>query len=334
MRLRFHGSAPLLTALVAALLAMPAVGASLLHVSFDITCEVFADINTAFDAAWRSNHASGITVRQSHGGSTKQARSVIDGLGADVVSMNQATDLDQIARLGKGRVPADWRTLLPHRSTPVGSTIVFLVRKGNPKGIHDWSDLAKPGVEVVFPNPRTSGNGRYSLLAAYGAELRRTGGDTNAAEELVATLVRRAPVLDTGGRAATTTFVERGVGDVLLTFEAEVALVARDSRNPDFETVVPSVSIRADFPTAVVARRDATPEDREAAQAYVRFLFTPAAREIFVRHGFRPSAAEAVPSESKPTLLYPDADFGGWPAIQERFFAQGSLLDRIQERRR
>ncbi len=334
MRLRIQRSALQFTALLAAFLAVPVEAASLLHVSFDITREVFADINTAFETEWRSNHASGITVRQSHGGSTKQARAVIDGLGADVVTMNQATDLDQIARLGKGRIPADWRTLLPHRSTPFGSTIVFLVRKGNPKGIRDWSDLAKPGVEVVFPNPRTSGNGRYSLLAAYGAELRRTGGDTNAAEELVATLVRRAPVLDTGGRAATTTFVERRVGDVLLSFEAEVALVARDSRNQEFEVVVPPVSIRADFPAAVVSRRDATSEDREAAQAYARFLFSPTAREIFVRHGFRPPTEVSVPSESKPTLLDPDADFGGWPAIQERFFAQGSLLDRIQERRR
>lgn len=324
----------LAAAFVAVSAAVSASGASLLHVSFDITREVFADINRAFENEWKAGHPTGVSVRQSHGGSTKQARAVIDGLAADVVTMNQAPDLDQVARLGKGRVPADWRTLLPQRSTPFGSTIVFLVRKGNPKGLRDWNDLAKPGVEPVFPNPRTSGNGRYSLLAAYGSELRRTGGNTNAAEELVATLVRRAPVLDTGGRAATTTFVERGVGDVLLSFEAEVGLVARDSRNQDFEVVVPPVSIRADFPVAVVSRRDAAPEDREAAQAYARFLFSPVARGIFAQHGFRPASETPAPSDTKPTLLDPETDFGGWPAIQERFFAQGALLDRIQERRR
>ena len=318
-------------------LAGPASGAALLHVSFDITREVFTEINHAFERRWNASTGGTVSLRQSHGGSSKQARAVIDGLAADVVTMNQGSDLDQIARLGGDHVPADWRARFPRGSAPFSSTIVFLVRKGNPKGIHDWPDLVKPGVEVVFPNPKTSGNGRYSILAAYATELRRTGGDTNAAEALVAELLRRVPVLDTGGRGATATFVERGVGDVLLSFEAEVELAAKDSRQGNFAVVVPPSSIRADFPAAVLQRRGATDDDRKAAQAYVEFLFTPEAQDIFARHHFRTlSDAASSGAGSFPTLslIESEKDLGGWDAIQSRFFAPGALLDRIQAPRR
>lgn len=311
-------------------------GATLLNVSFDITRELFVDLNPVFEKQWAAKSGSAVTIRQSHGGSTKQARSVIDGLAADIVTMNQATDIDTIARVG-GQVPADWRNRLPNSGVPFYSTIVFLVRKGNPKQVRDWQDLAKPGVEVVIPNPKTSGNGRYSLLAAYGAALRRSSGDTNAAKDYLATLISRVPVWDTGGRGATTSFIERGVGDVLLSFEAEVLLAAKDSGAKAFEVVVPPVSIRADISAAVVEKVADRRGTKEIAEAYAKFLFSDEAQEVIAKNLFRPTsesvAARHASQFAKTDLLEPEKDFGGWKTIQSTFFDEGALFDQLQRRR-
>ncbi len=311
-------------------------GTTLLNVSFDITRELFADLNPAFEKQWVADGGKAVTLRQSHGGSSKQARAVIDGLAADIVTMNQAADVDMIARLG-GQVPANWRERLPNSGVPFYSTIVFLVRKGNPKQIRDWQDLVKPGVEVVIPNPKTSGNGRYSLLAAYGAALRRAGGDTNAARDYLSALIGRVPVWDTGGRGATTSFIERGVGDVLLSFEAEVLLAARDSGTKAFEAIVPPVSIRADISAAVVEKVAARRGTKEAAEAYAKFLFSDEAQEIVAKNLFRPTSegvsARHASQFPKIELLEPERDFGGWKAIQTAFFDEGALFDQLQRRR-
>jgi sulfate/thiosulfate transport system substrate-binding protein len=310
--------------------------ATLLNVSYDPTREFYQEINAAFARAWRSRTGQAVTINQSHGGSGKQARSVIDGLEADVVTLALAYDIDAIQQHG-GAVAAGWQKRLPSNSTPYTSVIIFLVRKGNPKRIHDWDDLAKPGVSVITPNPKTSGGARWNYLAAWGFARGRAGGDDRKAFEFVSRLFRNVPVLDSGARAATTTFAQRGIGDVLVTWENE-ALLALDKLGHDkFEIVVPSLSILAEPPVAVVDRVVDKHGTRRLAQAYLEYLYTREAQETAARHFYRPRLPEVL-ARFRPqfpevtTLLTIDADFGGWAAAQKAHFDEGGTFDRIYQR--
>ncbi len=320
------------TAMLAVLLpAGWAVGqgtTTLLNVSYDPTRELYHEINAAFAAEWKARTGRDLRVYQSHGGSGKQARAVLDGLQADVVTLALSPDIDVLAAAGlTGR---DWASRLPHRSTPFVSTIVFLVRHGNPRGIRDWNDLVRPDVAVITPNPKTSGGARWNYLAAWVYGLRRGGGQ-DAARDFVARLYRRVPVLDGGARAATSTFVQRGIGDVLLSWESEAFLAARRFGAGRFEVVVPSVSILAEPPVAVVDRFADRHGNREAAEAYLAFLYTEVAQEIAARHGYRPTSqavarrfADRFPALE---LLTVDEALGGWSAVQAIHFASGGLFD-------
>lgn len=308
---------------------------ALLNVSYDVTRELYKDINPAFIEHWAKTAGEKVAVEQSHGGSSKQALAVANGLEADVVTMNQATDVDLLAR--SGLVPADWRQRLPHDSAPYISTTVFLVRKGNPKNIRDWDDLAKPGVSVIVPNPKTSGNGRYTYLAAWGYAVKK-GGDEAAARDFVTRLFRNVPVLDGGGRGATTTFTQRDLGDVLVTFENEAALVGRELGSEKFAVVYPSISVQAEAPVAVVDTVVDKKGTRKQAQAYLEFLYSPAGQEIVARHFLRPRLdavlrqhAERFPAIRLFTI---DEVFGGWQKAQQTHFADGGVFDRIVVDRR
>lgn len=306
----------------------------LLNVSYDVTREFYQEFNPAFAAHWKKKTGETVTINQSHGGSSKQARSVIDGLEADVVTMNNFLDLDVLHERAQ-LIPKDWATRLPHQSTPSTSTILFLVRKGNPKVIKDWNDLVKPGISVIVPNPKTSGNGRYSYLAAYGYALRKSNGDQTAARQFVGKLFGNVPVLDTGGRAATTTFAQRGLGDVLLTFESEIHLTQREFNQDQLETVVPSFSIIAENPVVwvdkVVSRRGTAP----VAKAYLEYLFTDYGQELAAKHHFRPVETAVLArhsAEFKPLQLFSvDEAFGGWGNAQKTHFADGALFDQIYQ---
>lgn len=303
----------------------------LLNASYDVTRELYKDINPAFTAAYQKSAGETVTVNQSHGGSSKQARAVVDGLEADVVTMNQANDIDILAE--KGLVSADWNKKFPHNAAPAYSTIVFLVRKGNPKGIKDWDDLGKPGVQVVIPNPKTSGNGRYSYLAAWGFALKK-GGNEAAAKDLVTRLFKNVPVLDTGGRAATTTFTQRGIGDVLATFENEVQTIKKEIGG-DFDVVYPSLSILAESPVAVVDRVVDKHNTRKQAGAYLSFLYSEEGQEIFARHYLRPRS-EAVAKRHAAVfpaikLFSVDDVFGGWKQAQKTHFDDGGQFDQIYQ---
>ncbi|MCC7343588.1 MAG: sulfate ABC transporter substrate-binding protein [Deltaproteobacteria bacterium] len=318
-------------------LASPGVSSadvSLLNVSYDVTREFYKDYNAKFAGYWREKTGQTVAVQQSHGGSTKQARSVIDGLEADVVTMNQQTDIDAISAIGK-LIPADWRRLLPHQSSPYSSTIVFLVRKGNPKGIKDWNDLARSGVSVIIPNPKTSGNGRYSYLGAYGYALKKQGGDDAQARAFVGKVFKNVPVLDTGGRGATTTFIQRGIGDVLLTFESEVLLIQQESGGAKFDVVVPSLSIEADAPVAVVEKYASKHKTQQVAQAYLEYLYQAEGQELIAKHFFRPRDAAVAARYSgrfpKIPLFTVDELFGGWQKAQQTHFADGGVFDQIYE---
>jgi sulfate transport system substrate-binding protein len=310
--------------------AAPTPGeATLLNASYDVTRELYKEINAAFAAAWKKQTGVAVTINQSHGGSSKQARSVIDGLAADVVTMNQALDIDQIAE--RGLLPRDWAKRLPRASVPFESTISFVVRKGNPKKLQDWRDLVRDGVVPIVPNPKTSGNGRYSYLAAWAYALRRPKADEAAARAFVGKLFKAVPVLDTGGRGATTTFVQRGIGDVLLTFENEARLAVAEG-NADVELVTPSISIRAENPVAVVDKVAGKRGTTELAAAYLRFLYTPEAQEIAARHDFRPvdAAVLARHADRFPKLALATVDeLGGWSAVHEKHFADGGVFDQI-----
>lgn len=325
-------------ALAFCLCAAPALAAerTLLNVSYDPTRELYEDIDKAFAEAWAKDHPGDtVTVSMSHGGSGAQARSVIDGLGADVVTLALAADIDAIAR--KGLLPEGWRDRLPEASTPYRSTIVFLVRSGNPKGIHDWGDLVKDGVEVITPNPKTSGGARWNYLAAYGWALDANGGDKAKAEDYMRQLFAHVPVLDTGARGATTTFARRRQGDVLLAWENE-AYLAMDAfgggGRAGFEIVKPSVSILAEPPVAVVDSNVAKHGNGDLADAYLRFLYTPAAQKLIARHYYRPlDAAAADPADiarlgELKTFKLEDK-FGSWAAVQAEHFADGGVFDRI-----
>lgn len=312
--------------------AGPTEPVRLLNVSFDISRELFQEINPAFAAEWKRRTGGVVTIQQSHGGSSKQARSVIDGLAADVVTFNQSLDIDVLATRG-GLVPADWRTRLPHQSAPFTSPVVFLVRKGNPKGLRDWTDLVKPGVSVIVPNPKTSGNGRSSYLTAWAHALKKQNLSPAESREFVARLFRNAPVLDTGGRAATGTFAQRGIGDVLLTFEAEARMTLEELGSERLELVRPSLSLEADLPVAVVEKVARKRGTEAVARAYLEFLYTETGQEIAARHHFRPRL-EAVARRHADRfgaleVFTVDDVFGGWPAAHQEHFADGGVFDQL-----
>ena len=295
---------------------------TLLNVSYDPTRELYSEIDAAFAAAWEQRTGQRVAIEQSHGGSGKQARGVIEGLDADVVTLALAHDIDKIAEAGL--IAPDWQARLPDRAAPFTSTIVFLVREGNPKGIRDWDDLVAPGVQVITPNPKTSGGARWNYLAAWGYALDASGGDEAAARAFVGALYRNVPVLDSGARGATTTFAEREIGDVLLAWESE-ALLAIDRLGDDaLEIVVPSVSIRAEPPVAVVDRNVDDHGTREVAEAYLAFLYTEEAQAIAARHHYR--ARDAAPALRLSTI---EEVAGGWTAAQATHFADGGVFDRI-----
>ncbi|MGY3266558.1 sulfate ABC transporter substrate-binding protein [Lysobacter sp. HA35] len=324
------------TAVLAAALLAGAAHAKdlqLLNVSYDPTREFYADVNTRFAAQWKQQTGETLDIRASHGGSGKQARSVIDGLEADVVTLALAGDIDAIASSGK-LLPANWQTRLPHNSAPYTSTIVLLVRKGNPKGIKDWGDLVKPGVAVITPNPKTSGGARWNYLAAwtYASQQLRDG---DKVVDWMGKLFKNVPVLDSGARGATTTFVERGIGDVLIAWENEALLtLAQPGNAGKYEIVVPSVSILAEPPVAWVDKNVAKHGTRRQAEAYLRFLYSPEGQQLAAKHFFRPIdntgvAAADLARFPKVKLVTIDGAFGGWKKAQAQHFADGGFFDRI-----
>jgi len=308
-----------------------AADAELLNVSYDVARELYKEVNPAFIAAYKQQTGQTLAIKQSHGGSSKQARAVADGLAASVVTMNQANDIDLL--VDRGLVAKDWATRFPNNATPYYSTMVFLVRKGNPKQVRDWQDLARPGVASIIPNPKTSGNGRYSYLAAWGSVVKK-GGTEAQARELVGKIFKNVPILDGGGRAATTTFTQRQIGDVLVTFENEVSMVRKEFGN-DFEVVYPKSSILAESPVAVVDKVVDREKLRQPAVAYLSFLYTPAGQEIGAKHFMR-VRSEAVmkkyAANYKPVSLFTVDDvFGGWKAAQKRHFDDGGEFDKIYQ---
>jgi len=307
---------------------------TLLNVSYDPTRELYEDFNKQFAGYWKNKTGQDVTIRQSHGGSGKQARSVIDGLEADVVTLALAYDIDQIAEKA-GTLPADWQKRLPDNSSPYTSTIVLLVRKGNPKGIHDWGDLAKPGVSVITPNPKTSGGARWNYLAAWAWALRQPGGNEAKAKDFVSRVYKNVPVLDAGARGSTTTFVERGIGDVLIAWENEALLAIKELGPGKFEVVAPSISILAEPPVAVVDKVAGKHGTTEVARAYLEYLYTAEGQEIAARHFYRPRmptvAAKYASQFPKMTLVTVDEVFGGWKKAQATHFADGAFFDQIYQ---
>jgi sulfate transport system substrate-binding protein len=306
---------------------------TLLNVSYDVTREFYKDFNASFIRYWKEKTGETVTINQSHGGSSKQARSVADGLEADVISMNQAPDIDILYERSK-LIPKDWQKRLPNASSATNSTTVFLVRKGNPKKIKDWDDLIKPGIAVVIPNPKTSGNGKYSYLAAWGYVIKK-GGDDAKAKDFVSKLFKNVPVLDTGGRGATTTFAQRDIGDALLTFENEVNLIKKELGDK-FDVVYPSSSILAENPVTVVDKFANKHKTQAIAQAYVEYHFSEAGQEIAVHHYLRPtldSVAQKYKDRFKPINLFSvDEVFGGWAKAQKTHFADGGTFDQIYQK--
>lgn len=323
--------------LAAALLPFAAQAADieLLNVSYDPTRELYAEFNPLFAAHWKAKTGDTVTIQQSHGGAGKQARAVVDGLAADVVTLALAYDIDAISEL-TGKLPADWQSRLPNNSAPYTSTIVFLVRKGNPKGIKDWNDLAKSGVSVITPNPKTSGGARWNYLAAYGYALKQHNGDDAKARSFVGKIYKNVPVLDTGARGSTTTFVQRGIGDVLLAWENEAFLAVNELGPDQFEIVVPSLSILAEPPVTVVdgnaKRKNAIP----VATAYLEYLYTPVGQKLAAKHYYRPY----LPQHADPkdlarfpelNLITVDEVFGGWQKAQKTHFGDGGVFDQIYQ---
>ena len=308
---------------------------SLLNVSYDPTRELYQDFNAAFAKHWQAKTGDNVTIKQSHGGSGKQARSVIDGLPADVVTLALSYDIDEIS--AKGRlIPKDWQKRLPHNSSPYTSTIVFLVRKGNPKKIKDWDDIIKPGIAVITPNPKTSGGARWNYLAAWAYALKKNNNDETKAKEFVAKLFKNVPVLDTGARGSTTTFVERGIGDVLLAWENEAFLAQKELGPDKFEIVVPSLSVLAEPPVTIVDKVVDKRKTRAVAQAYLEYLYTEEGQEIAAQNYYRPtleSVAKKYESKfSKVNLIKIDDVFGGWQKAQRTHFADGGTFDEIYQK--
>lgn len=324
---------------VAASLALPAQAAwardtVLLNVSYDPTRELYAEVNKAFSAEWKQKTGDTVTIRQSHGGSGKQARSVIDGLQADVVTLALAHDIDEIALRGK-LLSVNWQSRLPNNASPYTSTIVFLVRKGNPRQIRDWNDLVRPGTKVITPNPKTSGGARWNYLAAWAWVVSQPGNGEDEAKSFLRAMFRNVPVLDTAARAATTTFAQRGIGDVLISWENEAHLAIRQLGADKLEIVYPSVSIRAEPPVAVIDRNVDRRGTRVVAEAYLRFLYSPRAQDLMARNFFRPADpaiterhATRFPLLSMATI---DEDFGGWQAAHAKHFADGAIFDQIYQ---
>lgn len=305
-------------------------GQAILNVSYDPTRELYSDINKAFTKNWAAKKGDSIAIDQSHGGSGKQSRSVVDGLEADVVTLALAYDIDAISDQA-GLLPKDWQKRLPENSSPYTSTIVFVVRKGNPKGIKDWNDLVKDGVKVITPNPKTSGGARWNYLAAYAYALKQNGGDEKKAKEFVSKLFSNVPVLDTGARGSTITFTERRLGDVFLSWENEAHLIQKQYPG-QYEIITPSLSILAEPPVALVDKVVDRKGTREAAQTYLEFLYTPEAQDIIGRHYYRPRdpAAAAKYASSFPKIdLVTIEDFGGWRKAQKDHFNDGGIFDRI-----
>jgi sulfate/thiosulfate transport system substrate-binding protein len=304
---------------------------TLLNVSYDPTRELYQDFNAAFARHWKALTGDTVTVRQSHGGSAKQARALIDGLQADVVTLALAYDIDAISE--RGLLAHDWQHRLAHHSAPYTSTIVFLVRKGNPKHIRDWGDLVKPGVSVITPNPKTSGGARWNYLAAWGYALRQPGATEASARDFLTRLYRNVPVLDSGARAAATTFGERGFGDVLLAWESEAQLARRELGADRFEVVIPSVSIQAEPPVAVVDKVVDRHGTRRVAQAYLEYMYGETGQRIAASHGYRPAvprfAAEYAAKFPAIKLFTIDEVAGGWTKAQQVHFADGALFDQI-----
>ena len=316
-------------ALALAIFEAQAADLTLLNVSYDPTRELYKDVNAEFTKVWKEKHPDGVTINTSNGGSGKQARAVIDGLEADVVTLALAYDIDVIAE--KGLIAVDWQKKFPNNATPYTSTIVFLVRKGNPKAIKDWSDLVKPGVQVITPNPKTSGGARWNYLAAWGWALKQPGGNEDKAKAFVGEVFKHVPVLDTGARGATNTFVQRGIGDVLLAWENEALLANKDIGSDQFDVVVPPLTILAEPPVAIVDKVADKHGTREVAKAYLDFLYTPQGQDIAAKHYYRPRDAAAA---KKYAVNFPavqtftiDDVFGGWKAAQAKHFVDGGVFD-------
>ncbi|QGM46638.1 sulfate ABC transporter substrate-binding protein [Methylocystis heyeri] len=308
---------------------------TLLNVSYDPTRELYKAINPAFAAEWKAKTGETLQIQASHGGSGAQARAVIDGLAADVVTLALAADIDAISSK-TGKIPADWQKRLPNNSSPYTSTIVFLVRKGNPKGVHNWDDLARPGVAVITPNPKTSGGARWNYLGAWGYGLKKFNGDEDKTKEFVKAIYKNAPVLDTGARGSTITFTQRGLGDVLIAWENEAYLALQEFGADKFEIVSPPVSVLAEPPVALVDKNVDADGNRKAAEAYLNFLYTPAAQKIIAKNFYRPAHPEEA--DKKDLALFPKIEFftvngvfGGWAAAQQKHFADGGVFDEIQK---
>ena len=306
---------------------------SLLNVSYDPTRELYQDVNQAFAKQWKAKTGDNVTIKQSHGGSGKQARAVIDGLDADVVTLALAYDTDALAE--KGLLDKAWQKRLPHNASPYSSTIVFLVRKGNPKGIKDWADIVKPGVAVITPNPKTSGGARWNHLAAWGYALKLPGGSEATAKEFLSKLYKNVPVLDSGARGATTTFVERGIGDVLLAWENEALLAIKELGPDKVEIVAPSTSILAEPSVAVVDKVADRRGTRKVAEAYLNYLYTDEGQDTIAKHYYRPTTEKASKKYAaqfpKLKLFTIDDTFGGWTKAQKEHFADGGIFDQIYQ---
>jgi len=318
-------------------LKLEAAEIKLLNVSYDPTRELYQDYNTAFAKYWKGKTGDDVIVLASHSGSGKQARAIIDGLEADVATLALAADIDALASKGN-LIPANWQTRLEHNSSPYTSTIVFLVRKGNPKAIKDWGDLVKPGVSVITPNPKTSGGARWNYLAAWGYALKNNGNDPAKAKEFVTKLFANVPVLDSGARGSTTTFVERGMGDVLLAWENEAFLAVKELGPDKFDIVIPSLSILAEPPVAVVDKNVDKHGTRKVAEAYLQYLYSPEGQEIAARNYYRPTdakvAARYANQFKKVELITIDKVFGGWTKAQKEHFADGGVFDQIYAKKR
>jgi sulfate/thiosulfate-binding protein len=318
---------------IGAILGAPAGAQELLNVSYDPTRELYQDFNAAFARQYAAKAGQQVTVQQSHGGSSKQARAVLDGLEADILTLALAYDIDAVAE--GGLLPRDWQKRLPSNSSPYTSTIVFLVRKGNPKGIKDWNDLVKPGIQVITPNPKTSGGARWNYLAGWAYALKQPGGNDAKAKDFVAALYKNVPVLDSGARGSTTTFVQRGIGDVLLAWENEAFLSIKELGPDKVDIVIPSLSILAEPPVAVVDKVVDRKGTRAVAQAYLEYLYSPEGQEIAAKNYYRPRL-EAVAKKyastfPKVNLITIDGVFGGWQKAQKLHFADGGLFDQIYQ---
>ncbi|MDZ4194408.1 sulfate ABC transporter substrate-binding protein [Ectopseudomonas chengduensis] len=323
-----------LAALASSLIAGPVAAAqTLLNVSYDPTRELYSEFNAAFNKHWQAQGNEAVTFQQSHGGSGKQARAVIDGLRADVVTLALAGDIDELYKLGK-LIPENWQERLPDASTPYTSTIVFLVRKGNPKGLKDWDDLVKPGVEVITPNPKTSGGARWNFLAAWAYAEQKYGSEAEA-KAFTEKLYKNVPVLDTGARGSTITFVNNGIGDVLLAWENEAFLALKEEGGENFEIVAPSLSILAEPPVSVVDQNVDKKGTRKVAEAYLNYLYSEEGQRIAAKHFYRPRnqavAAEFAKQFPQLKLVTIDADFDGWKTAQPKFFNDGGVFDQIYQ---